>query len=117
LVRGGEASIIVVDEPEIYLHADLQHQLLDILFSLGPSVVMATHSAEMIGAAEVKDILLVDKKSRSEKRLANDDLVQVVLDQIGSIHNITLTRIAKHRRVLFVEGKDYPVRERGESRV
>jgi hypothetical protein len=32
-----------------------------------------------------------------------------VLDSIGSLHNVTLTRIAKHRRVLFVEGKDYPL--------
>jgi AAA domain, putative AbiEii toxin, Type IV TA system/AAA ATPase domain len=109
LVRGQDASIIVVDEPEIYLHPDLQRQLLDILFSLGPVIVMATHSAEMIGAADAGDIVLVDKKSRSGKRLANDELVQGVLDAIGSIHNVTLTRIARHRRVLFVEGKDYPL--------
>ena len=109
LVRGQEASIIVVDEPEIYLHPDLQRQLLDILFSLGPAIVMATHSAEMIGAADPRDIVLIDKKARSGKRLASDDLVQGVLDLIGSIHNITLTRIARHRRVLFVEGKDYPL--------
>jgi energy-coupling factor transporter ATP-binding protein EcfA2 len=107
LVRGGDASIMVVDEPEIYLHPDLQRQLLEILFSLGPSVVMATHSAEMIGAAEPRDIILIDKKARSGKRLASDDLVQGVLDSIGSIHNITLTRIAKHRKVLFVEGQEY----------
>lgn len=107
LVRGREASIIVVDEPEIYLHPDLQRQLLEILFSLGPAIVMATHSAEMIGAADPRDIVLIDKKVRSGKRLAGDELVQAVLDLIGSIHNITLTRIAKHRRVLFVEGKDH----------
>jgi energy-coupling factor transporter ATP-binding protein EcfA2 len=109
LVRGDDASILVVDEPEIYLHPDLQRQLLEILFSLGPSIVMATHSAEMIGAADTRDIVLIDQKNRSGKRLASDELVQGVLDSIGSIHNITLTRIARHRRVLFVEGKDYPL--------
>jgi AAA domain, putative AbiEii toxin, Type IV TA system len=109
LVRGEDASIIVVDEPEIYLHPDLQRQLPDILFSLGPSIVMATHSAEMIGAADPRDIVLIDKKARSGKRLASDHLVQGVLDLIGSIHNITLTAIAKHRKVLFVEGKDHPL--------
>jgi hypothetical protein len=70
---------------------------------------MATHSAEMIGAADSRDIVLIDKKSRSAKRLASDETVQDVLDLIGSSHNVTLTRIAKHRRVLFVEGKDYPL--------
>ena len=109
LVRGADASIIVVDEPEIYLHPDLQRQLLEILFSLGPSILMATHSAEMIGAADPRDIILIDKKARSGKRLASDDFVQSVLDLMGSIHNITLTRIAKHRKVLFVEGNDYPL--------
>ncbi len=107
LDRGRDATIIVVDEPEIYLHPDLQRQLLEIMFSLGPSIVMATHSAEMIGAADPRDILQIDKKTRSAKRLANEDTVQQVLDLIGSIHNVTLARIAKHRKVLFVEGKDH----------
>jgi hypothetical protein len=109
LVRGDDSSIIVVDEPEIYLHPDLQRQLLDILFSLGPSILMATHSAEMIGAADPRDVILIDKKARSGKRLASDESVQSVLDLMGSIHNVTLTRIARHRKVLFVEGNDYPV--------
>ena len=109
LDRGRGESIIVVDEPEIYLHPDLQRQLLDILFSLGPSIVMATHSAEIIGAADPRELVLIDKKARSGKRLATDETVQQVLDSIGSLHNVTLTRIAKHRRVLFVEGDDYPL--------
>jgi hypothetical protein len=109
LVRGADATILVVDEPEIYLHPDLQRQLLGILFSLGPSIIMATHSAEMIGVADPRDIVLIDKKARSGKRLVSEELVQDVLDLIGSVHNITLTRIARHRKVLFVEGKDYPL--------
>jgi predicted ATPase len=109
LDRGREATMIVVDEPEIYLHPDLQRQLLEVMFSLGPAIVMATHSAEMIGAADPRDILLIDKKARSAKRLANENTVQQVLDLIGSVHNVTLARIAKHRKVLFVEGKDYSV--------
>jgi AAA ATPase domain/AAA domain, putative AbiEii toxin, Type IV TA system len=109
LNRGRDETLIVIDEPEIYLHPDLQRQLLDILFSLGPSIVIATHSAEIIGAAEPKDIVLVDKTARSAQRLASDDSVQQALDNIGSLHNVTLTRIARHRRVLFVEGKDYPL--------
>jgi hypothetical protein len=59
------------------------------------------------GAADPRDILLIDKKARSARRLANEDTVQKVLDLIGSVHNVTLARIAKFRRVLFVEGKDH----------
>jgi hypothetical protein len=99
----------VVDEPEIYLHPDLQRQLLGILFSMGPTIVMATHSAEIIGAADPREVVLIDKKARSAQRLATDETVQHVLNSIGSLHNVTLTRIAKHRRTLFVEGRDYPL--------
>jgi energy-coupling factor transporter ATP-binding protein EcfA2 len=109
LDRGRNESIIVVDEPEIYLHADLQRQLLEILFPLGPSIIMATHSSEIIGAADARDVVIIDKKTRKAQRLATDETVQQALDSIGSLHIVALTRIARHRRVLFVEGNEYPL--------
>lgn len=67
--RARDESILVVDEPEIYLHPDVQRQLLSVLRGLGPSVILATHSAEIMGEADPAEILLVEKTSASAERL------------------------------------------------
>ncbi len=102
--RSSDDALLVVDEPEIYLHPDVQRQLLAILRDSGPDVVLATHSTEIMGEADPSEILLIDKSRRSAQRLRDVASVQAALDAIGSIQNITLTRLARNRRVFFVEG-------------
>jgi hypothetical protein len=103
VVNGRGSTVPVVDEPEIYLHPDVQRQLVGILRRSGSDIVMASHSPEIIGEADPSEVVLVDKKRRAGQRLRDVDAVQTVLDQIGSSQNITLTRLARNRRVLFVE--------------
>jgi ABC-type multidrug transport system ATPase subunit len=99
LDRGREDSILVVDEPEIYLHPDLQRKLFTILSSLGPSIVMATHSAEIISAAVSEDVLLIDKKALSARRLSPGGTAQLALDAIGSSHKVLHEKNAKTQRL------------------
>ncbi|MCZ7584440.1 MAG: ATP-binding protein [Deltaproteobacteria bacterium] len=69
IVRSKNVSLFVVDEPDIYLHSDLQKQLVNILKNLGPDILIATHSIEIISEVEPEDLLLVNKKHRSAKRI------------------------------------------------
>lgn len=101
--RSKGVDILVVDEPEVYLHPDIQRQLLSILKKAGPDIVLATHSSEIIGEADANDILLVDKAKRHSTRLKDSTGVQIVLNSIGSVNNLVLTRLARNRRLLFVE--------------
>lgn len=108
LSRSSEASIIIIDEPEIYLHPDVQRQLLSILRSLNADVLLATHSVEIMGEADPSEILLVNKGSRSAKRLKDVEGVQVALESLGSTQNVTLTHLARTKKIVFVEGvSDY----------
>ena len=104
--RCSESDLLVVDEPEVYLHPQIQRQLLGILRDLTPDILLATHSVEILGEAEPSEILLVDKSLRSARRLQDIEGVQQAIDDIGSIQNITLTELARNRRILFVEGID-----------
>ncbi|WP_256365906.1 ATP-dependent nuclease [Solimonas sp. K1W22B-7] len=106
LSRVSDATLVVVDEPEVYLHPDVQRQLLAILRELGPDVLLATHSTEIMAEADPSEIILVDKKSSRGLRLKDTAGVQRALEAVGSIQNITLTALARNRRVLFVEGID-----------
>ena len=96
-------TLLAIDEPEIYLHPDVQRQLVGILREIGPDIVLATHSSEIISEADPSEILSVDKNARSAKRLTDIGEVQEALEHIGSIQNITLTQLARNRRVIFVE--------------
>lgn len=104
------ASILIVDEPEIYLHPDVQRQLLGILRDINPDILLASHSTEIMGEADPGEILLVDKSKRSAERLKNVEGIQKALESVGSVQNITLTQLARSRKILFVEGmNDYKI--------
>ncbi|MCE0498991.1 MAG: AAA family ATPase [Methylacidiphilales bacterium] len=102
--RSVESTLLVIDEPEIYLHPDLQRQLMSILKGRGPDILLATHSPELLSEADPSDILIIDKTANSAKRLHDVQGVQTALDKIGSLQNLTLTQLARNRRLLFIEG-------------
>lgn len=105
--RAAGSSLIVIDEPEIYLHPDLQRQLIHVLRDLGPDVLIATHSTEILNEVDPSDLLLVEKKKRKAIRLSGAGDVQAAITALGSNHNVQLARLARHKRVVFVEGADF----------
>lgn len=109
LVQSNEKSLFLIDEPDIYLHSDLQRQLLSLLRNLGPDILVATHSTEIITEAEPDDIVLVNKKRNHARRINNPSQLAEVFSSLGSNLNPILTQLAKTRKVLFVEGKDFQI--------
>ena len=112
LVQSSDCSMFLIDEPDIYLHSDLQRQLLSILRDLGPDVILATHSTEIITEAEPDEIVLVDKKRRQGKRIKNVTDLGGIFGVLGSNLNPVLTQLAKTKRAVFVEGKDFQILSR-----
>lgn len=117
LIQSCDVSMFLVDEPDIYLHSDLQRQLLGLLRDLGPDILIATHSMEMIAEAEADDIVLISKQRQKGRRIKNPSELQLVFDSLGSSINPILTQLAKTRRVVFVEGKDFQVISRFARRL
>lgn len=109
IIKNKTSSIFLIDEPDIYLHSDLQRQLLGILKSLGPDIIIATHSTELISEAELNDILLINKTNQSGRRIKEPSQLRELFQVLGSNLNPVLTQIAKSKKVLFVEGKDFLV--------
>jgi hypothetical protein len=117
LSRAKEGSLVIIDEPEVYLHPDVQRQIPRILDSLKLSGIIATHSTEIISQAEPSEIVPVEKQARSAKRLREVNEIQLVLEQIGSVQNLILSRLARYGRVLFFEGDDLRLLKRFASRL
>lgn len=109
LIQSKDVSLFLIDEPDIYLHSELQRQLLGLLKNLGPDILIATHSTEIITEADTDDIVLVNKGRRSARRIRDPSQLEEVFKILGSNINPILTQLAKTRRVLFVEGKDFQI--------
>lgn len=107
IVQAREQALFLIDEPDIYLHSDLQRQLLGLLRNLGPDILIATHSTEIIIEAEPDDIVVIDKTRRAARRIKDPGELGEVFTALGSNLNPILTQLAKTRRAVFVEGKDF----------
>lgn len=99
-------SIVVLDEPDVYMHPDLQRKLFRLVSSRFPQTIVATHSVEIMAEADPSEILVIDRK-RKRSRFANSEpAVQLLIDQMGGVHNVHLARLWSARRFLLVEGDD-----------
>ena len=109
LIQSSDTALFLIDEPDIYLHSDLQRQLLGLLRNLGPDILIATHSTEIITEAEADDIVLINKQRRTARRIKHPSQLEEIFTTLGSNLNPILTQLAKTRRAIFVEGKDFQI--------
>jgi predicted ATPase len=111
LARSRNATTVVLDEPDVYMHADLQRRLIRFL-SAGasrPQLIVATHSVEMMAEVEPSDVVIVDA-TRARSRAARDTAdLQKAISDLGGVHTLQYARLWSSRRCLLVEGKDTDV--------
>jgi hypothetical protein len=106
LARNADAPTLVLDEPDVYMHADLQRKLMRLLRRSGQQIIVATHSVEIMSEVEPSDVLVVTSDRPTSRWASGAKGVQKVIDQIGGVHNVHLARLSQTRRCLFVEGDD-----------
>jgi predicted ATPase len=112
ICRLPDNAIMILDEPDVYLHADLQRKLIHILLHrYQRQVIIATHSAEMMAEVECGSIVILNRKKKTSSPTTSDKNIQKLLDAIGSMHNLSLVRMGLYKKILFVENKTMPMLE------
>jgi predicted ATPase len=106
IARIDEHGAVILDEPDVYLHADLQRRLIRLLKQQDRQSIIATHSVEMISEVTPDSVLVIDRKRRASSFASSLPAVQKVVDSIGGIHNLHLARLWNSRKILLIEGKD-----------
>jgi len=107
-------TLLLIDEPELYLHPQAIEQTrlaLKILANSGYQVIFTTHSPQMIPSEDVKNTLLIrkyDSETKVRKRLlsAVEEIEQNATSQfelLFSLENANQILFSEH--VLLAEGK------------
>ncbi|MFG6280803.1 ATP-binding protein [Microbacterium sp. 5K110] len=103
------ADVIILDEPDVFLHPDLQRRLARALFSSSQQSVLATHSVEILAEADPGSAVWIDRARRSAERPRTDGALALLGRRLGSGYELGVGRALRSRTVLFVEGDDAPV--------
>lgn len=109
LFRAKEATTIVLDEPEVYLHPDLQRRLIRVLDSLSAQIIMASHSADVIAEAPPEGVLWVDRRSGGARRAKSQKSLSALSASLGSSYNLALARSMRSRLVIATDCEDLRV--------
>lgn len=106
LCRTEGCQTVILDEPDVYMHPDLQRKLYNMLIRRYPQIIIATHSVEILSETSPADVLMLDKKDRQMKYANSLKAVQSVVDNMGGIQNLSILRLSTAKKCLFVEGQD-----------
>jgi hypothetical protein len=101
--------VLVLDEPDLYLHADLQRRLVRVLDSTAVQTITATHSPEILSEAGQHALLWVDKTNRGAVSAPDDLVLGQLAAAIGTQFNVRLAKALRSKVVLFVEGHDMKI--------
>ncbi len=104
LSRTTSSNTIILDEPDVYMHADLQRRLIRLVRNKYKQIIVATHSIEIMSEVDPENILPIDNAVSKQKYAYSVPIVQKIVDEIGSVHNIEIARIFSYKKLLIVEG-------------
>lgn len=107
LCRTDRDATVVLDEPDVYLHADLQRKIVKLIVAEGfRQVAIATHSPEIISDVDPSSIVVIRKRHRYSAKPGKTKAVQDVIEQLGSRHNLQLSKLGAAKKVVLYEGED-----------
>ena len=99
-------AIVVLDEPDVYMHADLQRRLVRLLAPKFSQLIIATHSLEIIEEVTSECIIPIDSSKRKIKPIGDETPLQSLTKQLGSPFNIDLARIFISNQFILWDGDD-----------
>lgn len=110
--RVRDRDTIILDEPEVYLHPDLQRRLVHLLEAMGRQIVVATHSTEMVAESDGRLTTLIDRTRRRAIRTRSDADYEMLTTTLGTAFNLRLAKALRSRVAVFVEGQDMAILRR-----
>ncbi len=112
VVRTRGVGTIVLDEPDVYMHPDLQRRLIRMLRAQRTNLIIATHSTEILAEVDASNVLVLDRSMHRSSYAIDLPAVQRVVEGMGSAQNLQIARLWKARSLILVEGDDMKILKR-----
>ncbi|MFF4355872.1 ATP-dependent endonuclease [Streptomyces sp. NPDC001604] len=109
LYRHRTAKTLVLDEPDVFLHPDLQRRLVNVLEERNQQWILATHAPEILAEAPRDSVILVDRTRSRARHLRDSKSLEHASQSLGTGFNLGLARALRSKVALFVEGQDMKV--------
>lgn len=98
--------IVVLDEPDVYMHADLQRRLVRLITPMFSQMIVATHSLEIIEEVSSDSIIPIDSRKKIIKSIGDESGLHKLAEELGSPLNIDLARLFVSNRFIVWNGDD-----------
>jgi predicted ATPase len=95
LFRAQGSVTIVLDEPEVYLHPDLQRRLVRLLDGTSAQIILASHSGDVIAEAPPGSVLWVDRRLGTACRAKSQQSLTHLSACLGSSYNLGVAPLLK----------------------
>lgn len=94
--------ILLIEEPEVYLHPSLQRKMINSLLEISNKnqIILTTHSPIIVGKIDQKNVICVSKNNGITTFFNHS--AEVIIKDLG----IQVSDILNKGAVIFVEGKD-----------
>ena len=122
-LQGKEIRLVMLDEPDSYIHRDIQKRLIEIItrFSANTQIIISTHNESFIRSVPVEHLFHLDGKSIGEYHPINESeieklqprfkgiypsLINPIIRTVGEITGLDFINAIECDRLIFVEGED-----------
>jgi len=103
IIRTEEDDTVILDEPDVYLHADLQRKLIRFLRKRKQQVIITTHSGEIITETDPEEILIMNRDGKNSRFMGDQKLYNQAISKFGNIANLDLIRLGNAKQLLIME--------------
>ncbi|WP_404799654.1 ATP-dependent nuclease [Arthrobacter pullicola] len=104
--RTRESETIILDEPDVFLHPDLQRRLVRVLEASGRQVILSSHASEVASESDAARLTWIERSANKARRISDSSEMESVSSGLGSSFNLSMARALKAKVALFVEGDD-----------
>lgn len=84
LWRTRDSHVVVLDEPDVFLHPDLQRRLSRELEEAPQQTILATHAPEIAGEAHQGNVIWVERRQARAKRVTDESALADLGAVLGS---------------------------------